>query len=58
MSWYQLISLTIALWAVWDLLPIAYGIMHKQSFTIGWIFRLVFTAILVNLALAFLGKPW
>lgn len=58
MTYYQLASVALAAYMSWDVLPVAYAIIHKQNFTIGWFYRIFMTLVMVNLAAAFLGVPW
>ncbi len=59
MSWYQAISLLAALYFSWNLVLPMYALFNGQKMTISLVERLFFfTALFMNLALAFLGEPW
>jgi hypothetical protein len=58
MSWYQAISLLAALYFSWNLLPPAFALFNGHQYSVSWLERLFFTALFMNLALAFLGEPW
>jgi hypothetical protein len=58
MNWYQAISLLAALYFSWNLLLPLYNLMNGQRMSISLLERLFFTALFMNLALAFLGEPW
>jgi len=58
MSWYQTLSLLAALYFSWQLLVPLYRLMNGQQLQISLLERLFFTALFMNLALAFLGEPW
>jgi hypothetical protein len=57
-SWYQTLSLLVALYCSWNLLPPLYAMFNGMPFKISFLERLFFTALFMNLGLAFLGTPW
>ncbi len=58
MSWYQALSLLAALYFSWNLLPPAFALLNGKQYTVSLLERLFFTALFMNLALAFMGRPW
>lgn len=58
MSWYQTISVLLCVYCIWGLGPAVYNFVHAQRFTISLAERVFYTALFVNLILAFAGTPW
>ncbi len=58
MNWYQAISLLVAMYFSWNLLPPAFALLNGKPYSVSLLERLFFTALFMNLALAFLGEPW
>ncbi len=59
MSWYQAISLLLAVYFLWPLaLTYAHNLIRKVGWTIPLWERLFVTGLIVNLVMSFAGVPW